>query len=338
MGKLKRLRSSILFGEGMAANVAIGVDLGGTNVRVAFGSKEGKIIARVSEPTEKSRGPTGVSEQIIRLINSLIKGRINLRDIEGIGIGSAGPLDIKSGALMRPTHLPFEYVPLVKPLEEEFGLPVILLNDCVAAVLGEKHFGIGGGHENLVYVTISTGIGGGVYVDGHLLIGKDGNAHEIGHFTIDFKGRLTCGCGKKGHWEAYCSGVGIPNYARLIIEEDGFKNTHNGPLMETYKNGRLTAKTVYDCAKAGDELAKIIVERIGELNAVGFACVVDAYDPSLITVGGSVTLNNPSLVIDPIRRYIKEHARNRVPEITLTPLGEDIVLYGALASIFYFRR
>ncbi|MEM4521146.1 MAG: ROK family protein [Candidatus Bathyarchaeia archaeon] len=322
----------------MVTKAAIGVDLGGTNVRVVLGSKEGKIIAKISEPTEKSKGPTGVSEQIIRLIISLIEERINLRDIEGIGIGSAGPLDIKSGALMRPTHLPFEYVPLVKPLEEKFGLPVILLNDCVAAVLGEKYFGIGGDYENLVYVTISTGIGGGVYVDGHLLIGKDGNAHEIGHFTIDYEGRLTCGCGKKGHWEAYCSGSGIPNYARLIIEGDKFKNARKGPLMEAYKSGKLTAKAVYDCAKVGDDLAEIIVEKIGELNAIGFACVTDAYDPSLITVGGSVTLNNPSLVIDPIRRYIKEHARNRVPEITLTPLGEDIVLYGALASVFYLSR
>ncbi|MEM2369413.1 MAG: ROK family protein [Candidatus Bathyarchaeia archaeon] len=321
----------------MAAKIAIGVDLGGTNVRVALGNERGEIIARVSELTERMRGPMGVSEQVTRIIHSIVRGKFDLRDIEGIGIGSTGPLDIRGGGLIRPTNLPFEYVPLVKPLEEEFGLPVILLNDCVAAVVGEKYFGIGGDHENLVYITISTGIGG-VYVDGHLLMGKDGNAHEIGHFTIDFEGRLTCGCGRRGHWEAYCSGTGIPNYARLIIEESGFKNLDKSLLREAYISGKLTAKTVYDCAKVGDELAKIIVKKIGMLNAIGFACVLDAYDPSLITVGGSVALNNPSLVINPIKHYIGRHARNRVPEITLTPLGEDIVLYGALASVFHFHR
>ncbi|MEM2443603.1 MAG: ROK family protein [Candidatus Bathyarchaeia archaeon] len=321
----------------MSRRLAIGVDLGGTNVRVALGDNSGRIIERIIERTEKSKGPEGISEQIIRMIRALIAEKFNLRDIEGIGIGSAGPLDIGRGGLMKPTNLPFDFVPLVKPLEEELGLPIYLLNDCVAAVMGERNFGLGKSHENLVYVTISTGIGGGAYVDGHLLIGKDGNAHEIGHFTIDFEGWLMCGCGRRGHWEAYCSGSGIPNYARLVIEEEGLMRVEGSRLIEDVRKGgyaSITAKTVYDCAKAGDEVAKRIVERIGILNAIGFACVIDAYDPSLITVGGSVTLNNPDLVIDPIKRHVEKHARNRVPDIALTPLGEDVVLYGAIASVF----
>jgi len=322
----------------MARKLAIGVDLGGTNVRVALGDSNGRIITKTLEMTEKSRGPKGVSEQIIRMIYAITAEKANLKDIVGIGIGSAGPLDIRRGGLMKPTNLPFDFVPLVEPLEDEFGLPTKLLNDCVAAVIGEKYFGLGKEHENLVYITISTGIGGGVYVDGHLLIGKDGNAHEIGHFTIDFEGRLTCGCGRKGHWEAYCSGSGIPNYSKLIIEEDGLMNLDGSQLIEDIRRkgyASITAKTIYEYAKAGDKVAKIITEKIGALNAIGFACVVDAYDPSLITVGGSVTLNNPDLVINPIKRHIGKHARNRVPEITLTPLGEDAVIYGALASVFH---
>ncbi|MEM1515636.1 MAG: ROK family protein [Candidatus Bathyarchaeia archaeon] len=314
--------------------LALGVDLGGTNVRVSLGSRDGRILRKKSEKTEKTKGPMGVSKQIIRMIHSIVEDKSELKSVKGVCVGSAGPLDIKRGALVKPTNLPFDYVPLVKPLEEELGLPALLINDCSAAAVGEKHFGAGKEHDNLVYVTISTGIGGGVYVDGHLLMGKDGNAHEIGHFTIDFEGRLTCGCGKKGHWEAYCSGTGIPNYAKLIIEESRL-NINESLLGEAYINGKLTAKTVYDYAKAGDKLAETIVRRISKLNAIGFACIIDAYDPSLITVGGSVTLNNPDLVIEPIRRHIGEHARNRLPEIILTPLGEDIVLYGALASVFY---
>ncbi|MEM2568985.1 MAG: ROK family protein [Candidatus Bathyarchaeia archaeon] len=325
----------------MAEKMAVGVDLGGTNVRVALGSKDGRILGKILEKTEKSRGPEGIIEQIIRMIHAVTAERVSLKDIEGIGIGSAGPLDIKRGCLMKPTNLPFDSVPLVKSLEDEFGLPTSLLNDCVAAVMGERYFGLGKGHDNLVYVTISTGIGGGVYVDGHLLVGKDGNAHEIGHFTIDFEGKLICGCGKRGHWEAYCSGNGVPNYSRLIIDEDNLMRIRGSQLIEyVCRKGysALTAKTVYDCAKAGDKVAKIIVERTGILNAIGFACVVDAYDPSIITVGGSVTLNNPDLVINPIKQHISEHARNRVPEIVLTPLGEDAVLYGALASVFHRKE
>ncbi|MEM1507874.1 MAG: ROK family protein [Candidatus Bathyarchaeia archaeon] len=321
----------------MVRRIAIGVDLGGTNVRVALGDSDGRILGKIVEKTEKGRGAEGISEQIIKMIRAITAEKVSLKDIEGIGIGSAGPLDIKRGGLMKPTNLPFDFVPLVKPIEDEFGLPTRLLNDCVAAVMGEKYFGLGKSHDNLVYVTISTGIGGGVYVDGHLLIGKDGNAHEIGHFTIDFEGRLLCGCGRRGHWEAYCSGNGIPNYSRLIIEEEGLMKIEGSQLIEDIRRegyANLTAKTIYDYAKSGDGAAKRIVERIGALNAIGFACVIDAYDPSLITVGGSVTLNNPDLVINPVKRHVDKHARNRVPEITLTPLGEDAVLYGAIASVF----
>jgi len=316
--------------------LAVGVDVGGTNIRVALGDEKGRIIARISERTEKHRGPEGISKQIARNIHRLIE-RIGGKKIEGIGIGSAGPLDLKRGGLMKPTNIPYDFVPLVEPLREEFDLPVYLLNDCSAAVVGERFFGAGKGHENLAYITLSTGIGGGIYVDGHLLIGKDGNATEIGHFTIDYEGRRLCGCGKRGHWEAYCSGNGIPNYVRLLLSEEDPDEVKDSLLMRKI-NGNLnllTAKILYDCAKAGDPLSLKLTDRIGVLNAIGFACVIDAYDPSLITVGGSIALRNESLVLSPIRKYVVEHARNRVPGIRITPLGDDVVLYGAIAIVFH---
>ena len=321
----------------MAGKIAVGVDLGGTNVRVALGDENGRILAKISERTEKAKGPEGVSEQIARIIHYLEEKKVKTRKITGIGIGSAGPLDLKRGGLMRPTNIPYDFVPLVEPLEDMFHLPTYLLNDCSAAVMGERFFGAGKKHENLAYITLSTGIGGGIYVDGHLLIGKDGNATEIGHFTIDFEGRLTCGCGRKGHWEAYCSGNGIPNYVRLLLSQRRREEIKDSLLLRTVKGdlNLLTAKILYDCAKAGDPLSLELAEKIGILNSIGFACVVDAYDPSLITVGGSIALKNESLVIDPIRRNIKKHARNRVAEIMITPLRDDVVLYGALAMVFH---
>jgi len=321
----------------MGVKIAVGVDLGGTNVRVALGDEKGRILAKISERTEKTRGPEGISEQIARIIHYLEEKEVKAKKIIGIGIGSAGPLDLKRGGLMKPTNIPYDFIPLVEPLEDTFHLPTYLLNDCSAAVMGERFFGAGKKHENLAYITISTGIGGGIYVDGHLLIGKDGNATEIGHFTIDFEGKLMCGCGKRGHWEAYCSGNGIPNYVELILSQERHEEIKDSLLMRRISGdlNLLTAKILYDCAKAGDPLSLELVDKIGVLNSIGFACVVDAYDSSLITVGGSIALRNERLVIDPIRRGVKEHARNRVPEIKITPLGDDVVLYGALAMVFH---
>jgi glucokinase len=320
----------------MNRRLAIGVDVGGTNVRIVLGNEKGQILTKFSEKTEKNKGSEGISNQIIKMIHSLQKENPDAEKAVGIGIGSAGPLDLKKGGLMKPTNIPFDFVPLVEPLKDALKLPTYLLNDCAAAVVGEKHFGAGKGHSNVVYVTISTGIGGGVYVDDHLLTGKDGNAHEIGHFTIDSDGRLQCGCGKRGHWEAYCAGRGIPNFVRLLIEEKKPKELKGSLLLKAVNNdlGQLTAKTVFDAVKADDPLSISLVEEIGVLNAIGFACVIDAYDPSIITVGGAVALNNADLVIAPIKKYVGDHARNRLPEIFLTPLGEYVVAHGALGMVF----
>ena len=320
----------------MSPRLAFGVDLGGTSVRVVLGDEKGRILARLSKRTEIREGAEGVSKQIIRMIRSIHVEDAKLENIEGIGIGSAGPLDLKRGGLMKPTNIPYDFVPLVEPLERELGLKTLLLNDCSTAVMGERFFGAGKNVQNLAYITISTGIGGGIYVDDHLLVGKDGNATEIGHFTIDYDGRLICGCGKRGHWEAYCSGRNIPDYVDLIFQEKSPEELEGSVLSTLLKErGRITARDLYNSAKVGDKLALEIAEEIGDLNAVGFACVNDAYDPSLITVGGSVTLKNVELVVEPIRRHIGEHSRNRIPKIMDTPLGEDIVLYGALALVFH---
>jgi len=315
----------------------IGVDLGGTWVRAALSDMKGNMILKVREQVDKSSADA-LSGQIINLARSLCKRKeIGTKSLEGVGIASAGPLSLKGGALVKPTNLPFKYVPLTKPVSEELKVPVYLLNDCTAAVLGEKVFGAGKNVDNLVYVTISTGIGGGAIVDGHLLIGKDGNAHEIGHFTIDLEGRLVCGCGKKGHWEAYCSGRNIPNYVKMRCKEINESIIKESLLYKKLKEN-LSSKDLYDNARMGDKLSQQLIEEIGKLNAIGFANVINAYDPELITVGGSVTLNNKKLVLTPIRRHVKEYSINRLPKIVATQLGEDIGLYGAIAGVLKFNQ
>ena len=312
----------------------VGVDIGGTWTRVALLNTRDMHLEKIKQKVD-TRYDGAISNQIVNMIGGLCQERgIDPSFLVGIGIASAGPLNVKEGALIKPTNLPFEYVSLVSPVKDKFRVPVFLVNDCTAAVLGEKEFGGGKGVSNLFYVALGTGIGGGAIVDDHLLMGKDGNAVEIGHFTIDYSGKLVCGCGRRGHWEAYCSGRNIPHFVEMRVKERGTPILENS-LMFSKTGGdiaRLSSVILFEAAKKGDSEALDLVEEIGVLNAMGFANVVNAYDPSLILVGGTVAMNNSDLILPPIRKHIAEYALNRVPEIRITTLGDDVGIYGGIAS------
>lgn len=318
---------------------ALVADVGATKVEVAVGTDEGKFIVKIKEETDKADEPMALSRQLKRMFyKALEESGVGLGMIDGIGIGSAGPL--KDGCIVGSPNMAHKgRIPIVDPISSEFGKRTWLENDCNTAVHGERHYGAGRDTGNLVYITFSTGIGGGAYVDGHLLLGKDGNAVEIGHIIIDFEGNLVCGCGRRGHWEAYCSGNNIPRSASFIIsrwmEEGAFKELDLNGYMAKVRNPSFSSRELYEDAKAGDPVALRIVEWIGRLNAIGISNVVSCYDPDLVTCGGSIALNNPELLMDPIMRYIDEYMFNRMPSITITPLGEEIVLYGALALVFH---
>jgi len=301
----------------------IAVDIGATKIRVASGSSEG-MDEKIIETTDRANGPGGVSNQMIRMI----------REVENspraIGVGTIGPLDLKRGMITNTPNYPFNEIPVVEPLRKEFAVTAKIAKDCTAGVLGEHVYGAGKGVYNLFYVTFSTGLGGGAMVDGHVLVGKDGNAVEVGHLTIDPDSDIMCGCGCPGHWEAYCGGMNIPRFAQTLLWRSEWRRS----LLSELCGGdaeAMTSEKIFDAAKQGDETALRIVDEIGKVNAVGVADIVNAYDPELVTIGGSVALNNPELIMKPIRQYVARHVINRLPEIMITPLGEDIVLYGALA-------
>lgn len=307
----------------------IGVDLGASNVRVGLGTQDGGIRAKVYQKTDTSHGPEGIATQIIGMIRGLIQGV--KPPIAGIGIGSIGPLDLTRGCVTQSPNIPFASIPLREPITRAFHAPVTLLNDCTAAVVGEHRFGEGKGVDDLVYITLSTGIGGGVLVDGHLLSGKDGNAAEVGHMVIDVEGRLRCGCGKRGHWEAYCSGRNIPNYIGLRLREASFQG---GSLKERISewSHEETTQQLFEAAERGDRDALALVEDVGRLNAAGFATVINVYDPALIMVGGALALRHEHLILRPICTHLESYVINRVPDIHITPLGDDVVLLGAMAA------
>ena len=312
----------------MSKGLVVGIDLGATNLRAALGDLEHGIVRVVKERTISSGSSEDLLNQLIEIVKRAASEKLN--EIEAIGIGSIGPLDVKRGVLVKSANARFRNVPIVERLSKEFKIPVYMLNDCTTAALGEKVFGAAKNLSNFVYVGIGTGIGGGVFVDGRLLLGKDGNAAEIGHMTIDLGNGLLCGCGGRGHWEAYCSGSGIPSFVKSWIISRKLEDLRN-PLVEMAMRGEMTSKHLFDHAKAGDELALEIVEEIGRINAICFANLINLFDPELITVGGSIALKNPDLILDPIKKYVGRYVINRLPEIRLTPLGEDIVLYGAIA-------
>lgn len=312
----------------------VGVDLGGTWVRVVLADEAGNFVARAQERVDIASSEA-ISKQMVRLVRFLCSKRgFDAKTLAGVGIASAGPLVQEDGVLINPPNLPFPCILLTKPITEELGVPSCLINDCAGAALGEHKFGAAKGHDNFVYTTISTGIGGGIIENGTLLLGKDGNGHEVGHFVIDCEGRLTCGCGRRGHWEAYCSGRNMPNYVRMRVKDLPHRTARESAL--TRKRGLdlsdLTAADLFEAAKGGDKLSRRLVSEIGLLNAMGFATAINAYDPSLITVGGTVTLKNEDAVLSPIKKHVKDYAINRIPKIMVTPLGEDVVLYGAVAA------
>lgn len=310
-------------------DVYVGIDIGATWIRLALANEKG-ILKPIKIPTPRDS---------LKLIRALIDNTRKLLDsissakLISIGIGSIGPLDLRKGTLEDPANLPIGIVNVVEPLEEEFNVPVYLLNDCSAGVIGEKIFGAGKDVSNLVYITMSTGIGGGAIVDNHLLFGKDGNAVEIGHIVVDFEARLKCGCGGYGHWEAYASGANIPNFAKMLIENE-YASLFKESLIYRMVNGdldKLDAKMLYDAALKNDKLALEIINRINEINTVGIASVINIFDPELITLGGAIILNNRDLILPYIKKHLHNYTINRIPRIEITPLGENIVLHGAIA-------
>lgn len=320
--------------------LAVGVDLGGTYLRGVLSDEHGNFLANRKEKIDL-RSERAIVEQIVKATRSLCKSEdVKASALEGVGLASTGPLDMKRGMLVNPTNIPFPKVPLTKPVGKELGVPAYLLNDCTAAVIGEREFGAGKGVDDLVYVTIGTGIGGGAIVDGHLLLGKDGNAVEIGHMVVDPSGRMKCGCGKRGHWEAYCSGKNIPKFVRMRLKEVDKRKVKNSLLSKHLKGkfATMESKHLFKAAKAGDKLSLQLVEEIGVFNAIGIANVVNVYDPSLITMGGSGVLKDRDLVMKPIKKHVGDYARNRIPRILVTPLQEEVGLYGAVAAVLRYSH
>jgi len=227
----------------------IGIDIGATWTRIALADPSGTIIKRIAFKTPK----TGDEYAIPRAIIDAIKKEFSqyLDRVERIGVGSIGPLDLSKGMVTGAPNVPTHRFEIARPIMEELRKPVYVANDCVAAIWGEKMFGAARGHENAVYITLSTGIGGGIILNGALLLGKKGNGHEIGHIVVDTQRIMKCNCGGYGHWEAYCGGASIPRYASYLLErmEVGEEVRKSSKVFKAFEEGSLTTELIYSAAK-----------------------------------------------------------------------------------------
>lgn len=294
----------------------VGVDIGGTKLAVGIIDDSGRVVVRRECATEPARGPISGLERISRMVReaALEAGAT----VSGIGIGSAGPVDPIHGTIGKADTLPgWEGTNLIGWLSNEFQVSVALENDADAAALGEAAVGAGRGESVLVYVTISTGIGTGVVLDGRLYRGIDGSHPEIGHLVIEASGPM-CYCGARGCWEAVASGPSLAAWAasRGLSNPDG---------------SELTAAQVCTLAAQGNPIAREAVDREGYYIGVGLANLISSFCPGMIALGGGV-MRSAHLFMDRVREVIRINC-SLVPyekaKLVMASLGADACLVGA---------
>lgn len=316
----------------------VGVDLGGTTIKMAFINHYGEIIHKWEINTDVSEQgrkiPTDIAKAIDKKLNDL--GEIKSR-LVGIGIGAPGPVNFANGSIEVAVNLGWEKFPIKDILEVETSLPVVVDNDANIAAIGEMWKGAGDGAKDLLCVTLGTGVGGGVIANGEIVQGVNGAAGEIGHITSIPEGGAPCNCGKTGCLETIASATGI---VRLTMEEltETDKPSELRTVLE--QNGQVTSKDVFDAARSKDELAMHVVDRVAFHLGLALANSANALNPEKIVLGGGVSRAG-EVLLAPVRDYFKRFAFPRVAqgaELAIATLGNDAgIIGGAWLVKSYFE-
>lgn len=305
----------------------IGVDVGGTNVKIALVDKKGSIVYSNTVPTRAEMGYEYTISNIKQAIYDLMKETKTNKDvIEGIGFGFPGQIDCDNGIVRIAPNIPgWVNVPIASIIQEEFGIATRVDNDVRCAALGELNFGAGKGCQNLICITVGTGIGSGLIINGKLVRGSNNAAGEIGHIKLQMHDGPICGCGDTGCLEAFASGPSIVAMAEEYIL--GGKSTKYRELA----NPDITPYIVAEAAKQGDKVAKKIYDIIGEYIGIGMASVVNLLNPEKIVIGGGVA-DAGDLLFDPIIRTIKDRAmpiQGEAVQVVPAELGNSAGVIGA---------
>ena len=304
------------------AKYSFGVDVGGTTIKMGFFDEAGNVLDKWEIPTRTENGGVNVLPDIAKAVEDKLAERsIEKSQVIGVGIGVPGPVDAK-GTVHKCVNLGWGVFNLNEELTKLLGIPTRSGNDANVAALGEMWKGGGQGYNSIVMVTLGTGVGGGIIVDGEILTGAKGAAGEIGHIHVDDRETEVCGCGNKGCLEQYASATGVVRLANRTLAN----NTKSTNLVA----GQCSAKDVWDAVKAGDEVAVEIAEQFGEYLGKGLASIACVINPEAFVIGGGV-----SKAGDVLLNYIRKnytpyvfHASRDV-QFTLATLGNDAGIYGA---------
>lgn len=299
----------------MSERPVVGVDLGASAIRAAVETPGKTAFVRRRTPTDS---PEAVCEAVSGLIETAAdEAGVASTRLEAAGVGVAGPLDRTAGTVT-PPNLPFSGLPIQTAVESAIDGPVRLVNDTTAAALAVA---AATDASDVVYLSLSTGIGAGVIADGEPLEGMDGNAGEVGHTVVEPTGEMPCGCGETGHWEAYCSGRNLPRFARRLAAREGIDTE-----LDT---AGLDAATLFEAGET-DPLSAATLERFHTYNAVGVANTAAAYAPERIVLGGGITLAHPETVLAPLSDRLPPVVA--APTVSVTELGDRVGAQGAVLA------
>ncbi len=304
-----------------------GVDLGGTTVKIGIFSDEGVMKDKWEIPTRTDDGGAYILSDIAESIKKYdAEHGITKADIKGVGLDVPGPVQ-EDGTVLKCVNLGWGVFNAAKELEKLVGLPVKVGNDANYATLGEMWQGGGKGHQNLVMVTLGTGVGGGIIINGKIVSGTNGAGGEVGHITIDPKETDLCNCGKRGCLEQYASATGIVRLAQKTLN-----STDKPSKLRTVQY--ISAKEIFDAAKEGDELANDLVDELGQKLGYALAAIAAVVDPEVFVIGGGVSKAG-QILLDVTKKHYQEYAFHacRNAGFELATLGNDAGMYGSAYSV-----
>lgn len=292
----------------------VGIDLGGTNIKVGVLNDAGETLAYLSTPTLVERGADDATKRMAAAVHEAItKAGLKPSDVAGVGLGSPGTLDLPSGSLVRPSNLPgWDFFPIRDRLSEYSGLPVTFAHDGPAAAFAEYWVGAGKGEEGLILLTLGTGVGCGIVLNGHVWNGTHSHGGEAGHNVIDTSENARwCKCGQRGHLEAYASATGVANRTIEYVEAE-FK-TSLTPRVRARKRNDEVPKMVFEEAEKGDELAIRIVKETARYLSHGMISLIHTLDPSCLLLGGAMTFGGDETATGRLfLKTVEEETRSRI--------------------------
>lgn len=308
-------------------NYGFGIDIGGTTIKMGLFKVDGTLVEKWEIKTRtEDQGQLILGDIAVEIRNKMKEKEIHRKDVVGVGLGVPGPVNA-DGTVLKCVNLGWNIFNVEETLSEMIDLPVKAGNDANVAAMGEMWQGGGKGYKNVVMVTLGTGVGGGIIIDGNIISGTNGAGGEIGHIKVNKNETAICGCGKSGCLEQYASANGIVKEAKKLLQKDD-----RSSMLRHYDE--ITAKDIFDLAKEGDKLSVELVEALGEKLGSALATIACVCDPEVFVIGGGVSKAG-MILTNVIQKYYRERAFHACEntKFELAKLGNDAGIYGGVKMI-----